>query len=62
MGSLSVDFFFQFPITKKEFGAVTDVAFSPVDPYNYAVTSSARVRNINNLYYITYNSILHLAD
>ncbi|XP_007897998.1 U3 small nucleolar RNA-associated protein 15 homolog [Callorhinchus milii] len=31
------------PIQIKEFGAVTKVDFSPIAPYNYAVTASARV-------------------
>nr|CAB3267575.1 U3 small nucleolar RNA-associated protein 15 homolog [Phallusia mammillata] len=33
----------QFPITIKEFGAVTDVAFQPAEPHYFAVTSSTRV-------------------
>ncbi|XP_076465738.1 U3 small nucleolar RNA-associated protein 15 homolog [Babylonia areolata] len=32
------------PITKKEFGHVTHIEFSPVAPFNMAVTSSARVQ------------------
>ncbi|XP_071100643.1 U3 small nucleolar RNA-associated protein 15 homolog [Haliotis cracherodii] len=32
------------PITKKEYGAITDIDFSPTEPYNYAVTNSTRVQ------------------
>ncbi|XP_067928727.1 U3 small nucleolar RNA-associated protein 15 homolog [Watersipora subatra] len=35
---------FEFPITKKEYGPITDVQFSPTEPYQYAVTSSTRVQ------------------
>ncbi|KAK2152842.1 hypothetical protein LSH36_316g03012 [Paralvinella palmiformis] len=37
-----------FLVTKKEHGAVTHVEFSPVEPYNYAVTSSVRVQVHSN--------------
>ena len=33
----------QYPVVVKEYGAITSIAFSPVAPYDYAVTSSARV-------------------
>jgi len=38
-----VIFVFQFPITKKEYGPIIDVNFSPTEPYQYAVASSSRV-------------------
>ncbi|KAK2184549.1 hypothetical protein NP493_261g01018 [Ridgeia piscesae] len=38
----------EFPITKKESGAVSHVEFSPVKPYHYAVTSSAKVTIYNS--------------
>ncbi|XP_070543000.1 U3 small nucleolar RNA-associated protein 15 homolog [Ptychodera flava] len=34
----------EFPVTVKEFGAVSHIEFSPIDPHNFAVTSSARVQ------------------
>lgn len=35
---------FKFPVLVKEYGAVTNIDFSPVRPYDFAVTSSMRVR------------------
>nr|XP_054755792.1 U3 small nucleolar RNA-associated protein 15 homolog [Lytechinus pictus] len=40
---------FEFPVTVKEYGAVTDIDFSPVEPYNFAVSSSTRVQIYNPL-------------
>ncbi|XP_064618659.1 U3 small nucleolar RNA-associated protein 15 homolog [Lineus longissimus] len=34
----------EFPVTKKEYGSITHINFSPVQPYQYAVTNSARVQ------------------
>lgn len=39
-------FLFQFPVTVKEYGAVTDIDFSPLEPYNFAVSSSTRVSKV----------------
>lgn len=35
---------FRFPILTKQYGAVTNIDFSSVDPYDFAVTSSTRVQ------------------
>ncbi|CAH1797851.1 unnamed protein product [Owenia fusiformis] len=37
----------EFPVIKKEYGAVTNIDFSPVEPYNFAVTNSSRVQIYN---------------
>jgi len=39
----SLCFFFQPALQIKEFGAITNIEFSPVPPHNYAVTASTRV-------------------
>ena len=42
--SLTYDLYdIQFPVTKKDTSAITHVEYSPVAPYNYAVTCGARV-------------------
>jgi hypothetical protein len=33
----------QVPVTKKEYGPITHIDFSPVEPHNFAVTNSTRV-------------------
>ncbi|XP_074650332.1 U3 small nucleolar RNA-associated protein 15 homolog [Tubulanus polymorphus] len=38
---------FEFPVTKKEYGAVSYIDFCPVKPYDYAITSSGRVQIYN---------------
>ncbi|XP_072050689.1 U3 small nucleolar RNA-associated protein 15 homolog [Amphiura filiformis] len=38
---------FEFPVTVKEFGAITHIEFSPVEPHKFAVTSSSRVQLYN---------------
>ncbi|CAH1241709.1 UTP15 [Branchiostoma lanceolatum] len=39
---------FEFPVTVKEYGAVSCVDFSPVEPYSFAVTASDRVQIYNS--------------
>ena len=40
---ITVIILLQFPITRKEHGGITYVEFSRTVPYNFAVTSSAKV-------------------
>ena len=37
-------YYFQFPVTRKEFGPIHHVEFSPVAPHHFALTASAKVR------------------
>lgn len=37
-------FHLKVPVTKKEYGAITDIDFCPTDPHYFAVTNSTRVR------------------
>lgn len=37
-------FHLKVPVTKKEYGAITDIDFCPTAPHYFAVTNSTRVR------------------
>lgn len=37
-------FYLKVPVTKKEYGAITDIDFCPTAPHYFAVTNSTRVR------------------
>lgn len=37
-------FYLKVPVTKKEYGAITDIDFCPTVPHYFAVTNSTRVR------------------
>ncbi|KAL2294473.1 hypothetical protein Nmel_008205 [Mimus melanotis] len=47
------------PVQIKEFGAVNKIDFSPVPPYNYAVTASSRVGGFSEVFMLLFFSWYH---